>query len=230
MNDPRSSTQSYLNPYRENVLDIQQSRARDRFDVAKQQRASDAISAGAFGNSRFGLSEFEREKDFEREMSDQESQQLSQGFDQAQKLAADQQRFYTDLQRQQYDAAMQRASEQQSRQIAAQETQAKLGLDTASNLAGLDPTFQKYGTERLDLLRTVGSAEDARDQAALDLGYADFARQRDYPRENLNWLSTILQGSAQAAQDQYTTTYKPTPNPYNPLLGLGIGAMGMGGR
>jgi hypothetical protein len=229
VNDPRMSTQSYLNPYTENVLDVQQRRARDRFDAAKQQRASDAVSAGAFGGSRFGLSEFDREKEFERELSDQEAQQLAQGFSQAQSLAAAQQKYYTDLQRMQYNDAMQRAAEQQARQIAAQETQARLGLETARDLATLDPSLQRYGSERLQLLRTVGAAEDAREQAALDLGYADFARQRDYPRENLNWLSTILQGSAEVARDQYTTTYKPTPNPYNPLLGLGLGAMGLRG-
>jgi len=231
MSDPRRTTQSYLNPYIENVLDVQQRRARDRFSRARQGRASEAVSAGAFGGSRYGMSEFEKEKEFERELTEQEAQTLAGGFDQAQQLAATQQEFYTNLQRQQYIDAMRAAEEQQARQIAAQETQARLGQDVAGQLAALDPKLQAYGQDRVKMLREIGMADEARDQAALDLGYADFARQRDYPRENLRFLSTILQGSAQAAVPTTETTYTPKPNPYLGALGAGIGAYGlMGGK
>lgn len=222
MSDPRRTTQSYLNPYIENVLDVQQRRARDRFARARQGRAAEAVSAGAFGGSRYGMSEFEKEKEFERELADQEAEELARGFGQAQELATGQQRFYTDLQRQQYAEAMQRAAEQQARQIAAQETASRLGIDVAGQLASLDPRLQTFGQDRVKMLREIGMAEEAREQAALDLGYADFARQRDYPRENLRFLSTILQGSAQAATPTEETTFTRRPNPLNPLLGAGV--------
>ena len=227
-NDPRRQTQSYLNPYIENVLDVQQKRARERFSGQEQQRAKDAVSSGAFGNSRYDLTERQRAKEFERELSDQESASLASGYSQAQELAANQQKYYTDMQNKLYSDAMNRAAEQQVRQIAAQESQTRLGFDAGKSLAGLDPSLQKYGMERVAGLRLIGSADEARDQAALDLGYADFARQRDYPKENLNYLSQILQGTAVAGTDKYQTSYKPKPNPYNALLGLGTFAAGQG--
>ena len=74
--------------------------------------------------------------------------------------------------------------------------------------------------ESARLLEQIGKAEMAREQSELDIGYEDFIRQRDDPREALQFYSSILRGVpiSPSTDTQKFTQY----NPLQDILGTGI--------
>ena len=71
----------------------------------------------------------------------------------------------------------------------------------------------------------VGKDIQAREQAGLDIAYQDFIKQRDFPRENLTFLSSILRGVP--VQPSTETTQLQQYNPVKDLLGTGIAGLGL---
>ena len=65
----------------------------------------------------------------------------------------------------------------------------------------------------------------AREQAGLDTAYEDFVRQRDYPREQLQFYSSILRGVpvAPSTESQKFQAY----NPLQQALGTGIAGLSL---
>ena len=65
----------------------------------------------------------------------------------------------------------------------------------------------------------------AREQAGLDVAYEDFVRQRDYPREQIQFMSSVLRGVpvAPSTESQKFQSY----NPLQQALGTGISALGL---
>jgi hypothetical protein len=72
-------------------------------------------------------------------------------------------------------------------------------------------------------LAGVGGTLDQQTQQGLDLAFADFQNQRDYPRNQLNFYSGILRGVPISA-NQEVTNYQAPPNQLSQLLGAGLGA------
>ena len=75
------------------------------------------------------------------------------------------------------------------------------------------------------LLEQIGKDIQAQQQAGLDINYEDFVRQRDYPREQLQFYSSILRGVP--VQPSTETTKFQSYNPVQQLLGTGISALGL---
>lgn len=119
---------------------------------------------------------------------------------------------------------------------------------TVGNLAGQDAAIKgqagrdlgtltqaQYGMGAADsaALGAIGSQEQGMDQANLDLGYSDFQAQRDYPRQQVDWLNGILRG---LPHDTTTNTTAKAPlagAKYGPsdassILGLISAVKGMG--
>ena len=63
-------------------------------------------------------------------------------------------------------------------------------------------------------------------QRQLDMQYADFLRQRDYPVEVLGQYSNILRGLP-ITPSSTQTTYAPPPSMASQILGTGLGALGL---
>jgi hypothetical protein len=79
-------------------------------------------------------------------------------------------------------------------------------------------------------LQAVGDAQQAMNQANLTQGYQDFTAQRDYPREQTNWLANIIKGTTQ--QSGSTTQGQqiiPQASPISQIAGLGTTALGLYG-
>ena len=64
---------------------------------------------------------------------------------------------------------------------------------------------------------------DRQEQAGLDLAYEDFVRQRDMPREDLTFLSSILRGVPVQPSTE-TTKFQQ----YNVFKDIGTGIAGLG--
>lgn len=92
-------------------------------------------------------------------------------------------------------------------------------------LGGLGELFQNLEGQRLGAIGQAGQLQQSQAQTALDQAYQDFINQRDYGRNNLAFVSSILQGLPTGVNTQSDTiAYQ---NPVSNALGAGIGALGL---
>ena len=99
------------------------------------------------------------------------------------------------------------------------------GLRGAGVLAGLDRTEQALDMSRLKALSSVGDTRQALLQKAYDQQYEDFLAQREFPYQQLERFSAILQGLP--AQPTFSDRrFVPAANPTAQLLSTGLGAYG----
>ena len=109
----------YMNPYMQNVVDIQQREAQRQGDIAGTQRAGQAVRSGAFGGSRAGLMEAEAARNLATQKSDIQAQGQNAAFQNAQ------QQFN---QQQQANMQAQMANQGAGLQVGQQNLGAQLGV------------------------------------------------------------------------------------------------------
>jgi len=196
----------YMSPYMQQVVDVQKERA--ILDAQRQGagRAAQAVQAGAFGGSRAAVQEGMAQEALGRQLAEIQASGQQQAFEQAQ------QQFERD-----------RAARADAERLGL--GAAELAGGQARGLADLGRLAREGDIESARLLEQIGKDITARDQAGLDLAYQDFVRQRDFPRENLQFLSSILRGVPITPSTETTTIQ--AYNPIQQLLGTGISALGL---
>ena len=102
----------------------------------------------------------------------------------------------------------------------------ELGLKSAAQLAQLGGLEQQYGLRAADVLRQIGEQRQAQEQQLLDIGYSDFLSERDFPRQQLGYLSGIMHGVPVSPQSE-TSVYQRPPSAGQQLLGYGLGGLGL---
>jgi len=80
----------FMSPYMQNVVDIQQREARRAGDVAQQQLAAGAVSAGGFGGSRQAILEAEQQRNLQQQLGDIQARGLASAYEDAQNRLAQQ--------------------------------------------------------------------------------------------------------------------------------------------
>jgi len=198
--------QQYMSPYLQNVLDVQKRQAILDFNRQQAGRDADAVQAGAFGGSRQAVAQALAGEGLQRQLGEIQAVGQQKAFEQAQ------QQF-------ERDRAAQLAAERQ-------------GLSAAESLSGQSAQLAALGEkaragdiESAQLLEKIAKDRQAREQAGLDLAYEDFVRQRDMPREDLTFLSSILRGVPVTPSTE--TTKFQQYNPVKDLLGTGIAGLGL---
>jgi len=114
-----SNVSQYMNPYMQNVVDIQQREAQRQADIAGTQRAGQAVRSGAFGGSRAGLMEAEAARNLATQKGDIQAQGQNAAFQNAQ------QQFN---QQQQANLQAQMANQGAGLQVGSQNLNAQLGI------------------------------------------------------------------------------------------------------
>ncbi len=82
---PVGSVQDYMNPYLQNVVDIQAREARRTADIGRQSEQARLAQAGAYGGSRQAIMEAERQRNLGTQIGDIQSKGLMAAYEQAQK-------------------------------------------------------------------------------------------------------------------------------------------------
>ena len=198
--------QQYMSPYQQNVIDVQKAQAVLDFDRGQARRDAQAVQAGAFGGSRQAVQQALAGEDLQRRLGEIQAVGQQQAFEQAQ--------------------------QQFERDRAARESGERLGLSAAESatqqaqsLAALGDRARAGDVQAAQLLEQIGKDAQATKQAGLDLAYEDFVRQRDFPRESLTFLSSILRGVP--VQPSTETSKFQQYNPIRDLLGTGIAGLGL---
>jgi len=201
-----AAAQQYMSPYMQNVVNVQKQQA--ILDAQRQNaaRAAQAINAGAFGGSRQAVQSGIAQEALTRQLAEIQASGQQKAYESAQ------QQFVADR--------------------AARMDAEKLGLGAAEMVGAQGAQLAKLGQMARDgdvqaaqMLESIGKAQEARQQAGLDIAYEDFVRQRDYPREQLQFYSSILRGVP--VQPSTETTKFQSYNPVQQLLGTGISALGL---
>ena len=201
-----AAAQQYMSPYMQNVVDVQKQQA--ILDAQRQNanRAAQAVQAGAFGGSRQAVQQGLAQEALSRQLAEIQASGQQKAFESAQS--------------------------QFERDRAARESAERLGLGAAQSAAGQSAQLAQLGQmaregdiQAASLLEKIGRDVQAEKQAGLDLAYEDYVRQRDYPREQLQFYSSILRGIP--VQPSTETTKLQQYNPVQQLLGTGISALGL---
>ena len=193
--DP-TSTQAFMNPYQQQVIDEYTKEMQRQFDISRQGRAAQAVGAGAFGGGREGVLEAEAATGFQRQLGQGLAGLMSSGYQQAQ------------------NAAMQAFENQQRRgQLAAQ------NLGNIGRLqTGIGQMFGQFApissgvTERdVSTLARIGATERGIGQAERTADYQNLLRRYQQPFQALQFQSGVLGGFP-------TYDQSSTAQIYNPLL------------
>lgn len=197
---PDMDMSAYMSPYISNVLDVQKNRATQTFQEQQAGRDAAAVNAGAFGGDRRFVANSLAERDLNNQLQGIDAEGLQSAFDRATGL------FQND---------------ETNRRLGA-----GLGLEASGQLAGLETQKNDIVMNRAEALSGVGAKRQQREQAGLDMAYGDFQRQRDYPQQQLELYSRLINGTPVSASTS-TTVSEPAPDFLSQLLGLGLGGAGI---
>jgi hypothetical protein len=201
-----AAAQQYMDPYMQQVVDVQKNQAIREAQRQNAGRAADAVQAGAFGGSRQAIQQGLASEALSRQLGEIQASGQQQAFSQAQN--------------------------QFERDRTARADAERLGIGAAESASGQAAQMAQLGQMARDgdvqaasMLEKIGRDIQAEEQAGLDIAYEDFVRQRDYPREQLQFYSSILRGIP--VQPSTETTKFQSYNPIQQLLGTGISGLGL---
>ena len=103
--------------------------------------------------------------------------------------------------------------------------QEKARLDTLARFGiNVDAQEQALDLQRIGALQAAGADLRADQQRILDADYQDFLRQRDFPRDQLQFYSNILRGAQSGPMDRTVAQAQPPANQAGQLFNFLLGA------
>ena len=202
--DPTTAnTQDFMNQYQANVTQEALRQLDEQAQKAQNQLAGQAVRAGTFGGSRFGVQEAELAKNLQDIKSRRVFEDLSRNF-----LQAQQQAIGT-------------SEANRARQLQAAPIYGQLGTNVG-NIGAQQFGLQQQGIQ--SLLGT-GNVQRTRDQAVDDEAFRFQTAQALEPRQRVQFSSDILSRTP-SIQQSITQTPFPYTNPLTAAAGMGISALG----
>jgi len=237
------AVQSYMSPYQQAVVDVEKREAQRQSDIMGQKIGLDAAGIGSLGGYREAIMQAERERNLGQQLGDIQTrgsqsayEQAVRGFEADRAAQAQLENF-----RQQQALATETARRQaESMNLDQARAAAQIGQSAYGQLlsggqqqlaaAGMMGDFvaqrQAQEMERLRAMQTAGQIQRELNQRGLDVGYTDFLRQQAFPKEQLAFYSSMLQGLP-IAPGQISQSYGVTPSTTQQLLGSGIAGVGL---
>jgi len=205
--DP-SGIQQWMDPYQGAVTQEALKEIDRQAAMAQNRLGGQAVQAGAFGGSRFGIQQSELARGAQDMRSRRIFEDLSRNYQQAQ-------------------GAMQQANTQQLQQGQAfgQLGQATSGI--AGAMAGLGGQAQAMGQSDVNQLMGIGGLQQQQAQRGFDVNTANLQALQNAPYQQLSTGAGIMQQLIpQLGQGQQTVAPLAQTNPYMQAAGLTTGFMG----
>jgi hypothetical protein len=200
--------QAYMSPYIQNALQPQLAEMNRQYDITGLQQKRAATGAGAFGGSREALMRSENERNKNMAMN----AAIGSGYQNAFQAAQQAQQFGAGLGLQGLQGQLQGYG--QAGQAAA--TLGQLGQTQYGQQMGINQAQQQ-----------VGAIQQAQAQQGLDTAYQDFLKQKNYPYQQLAFMSDMTRGIPLSQTSQ--AMYSAPPSAVSQLGGLGMSALGIYG-
>ena len=197
----------FMDPYQQNVTQEALKEIDRQQQIAQNQLAGQAVKAGAFGGSRFGVAQSELARNAADLRSRRIFEDLSRNFQQAQAAsrAANQQRL-------------------QAGQVFGQLGRATSGIGGA--LAGLGAQTQALQGQDVNRLLGIGGMQQQQAQQELNVGTQNLAAMQNAPFQQLSTGAGILQQLLPNMVGQQTVAPLPQTNPFAQaagIVGTGVG-------
>jgi len=197
----------FMDPYQQNVTQEALKEIDRQQQMAQNQLAGQAVKAGAFGGSRFGVQQSELARNAADLKSRRIFEDLSRNFQQAQGAA--------------------RAANQQ--RIQAGQVFGQLGRGTSGiggALAGLGAQTQALQGQDVNRLLGIGGMQQQQAQQELNVGTQNLAAMQNAPFQQLSTGAGILQQLLPNMVGQQTVAPLPQTNPFAQaagIVGTGVG-------
>jgi len=193
----------YMDPYMQNVVDIQQREAQRTADIQGTQRGADAVKSGAFGGSRQAIMDAEAARNLSTQKGDIQARGLQDAYTRG--LG----QFNT-------EQALREGSRQFGAGVGLKGLEA--ALSASGRLGELGTAEFSQEMDALGALQRAGGQREAKDQSRLQTDYEEFLKKNKYPYEQLEFMSNIMRGTPYGTT---SSTYTPGPSFGQQLLGLG---------
>ena len=233
--------QGFMNPYATNVIDVAAKKFREEGARQQSKMGAQAAMSGGFGGSRAAVLSGMQQRTQTEGIGDLYSKGLSSAYESALKAAQEGRKRQIQGAQTQTQAAGQttaagnlaRSATGEMRQIGALQGQlggqqrqlmdsTRLLGDSARGL-GMDQISaagqrQKFGAADVASQLGVAGLQQGIDQRAMDVAYADFLREQAYPREQLNFLSGIINQTPYSSYSSAPEIYDD-PSNFDKFLG-----------
>lgn len=232
---PLGSVQDYMNPYLQNVTDVQSAEARRQAEIDRVKAAGRLTQAGAFGGSRQAIMEAEGARNLQTQLGGIQATGLQSAYDkalaqrlaesragvEAQQLGEQSRQFGAGQamtgaqQAAQYGLAGLQAGEA-SRQFGAGQAMTGAQLGAQYGLAGQQATeaAKQFGAKQgLDIFGAqmgAGATQRSIEQQALDAQKAQFEAQRADPYKQVQFQQSLIEGLPVGTTSSSTNTSSMT--------------------
>jgi hypothetical protein len=211
-----------MDPYMQAVVDTQKKKIQQEYQAGKAGRAAQAVQAGAFGGGRYGAQEAVAES----EMLDRMAEAQATGAQKAYESGMGQ--FRAEEAAKQQQAQLEMTADERaemSKQFAANFGQQgqELAMRAAQSQADVAKAQSDMDQAILKLQNAVGKEQQDLAQAELDAARARFESARDYDRQNVAFMNSIIRGTpvtVSSTSSQYSAT-----NPYAQAVGTGLAGL-----
>ena len=222
-----SDLSAYTNPFQQAVIDETMAEINRQGEIQRNSLAANAVNAGAFGGSRFGVQEAE----FGRNQQDVRARALAQLNQQnyAQAIQSAQQAFEAQQGRQGQASQLLSGIGQLTGQLGAQ--QAGIGGQQAGiggqQLASAE-LAQQTALKDLEMQQKLGAQQQGQQQSILNAQQINAQKQQLEPYSRVAFLSDIYKGapSTQTSLGSQVTPSPQQPSTFQQVAGLGTGLLG----
>ena len=223
----------YMNPYLQNALQPALQEMQRQYDITGTQQQGAATKAGAFGGSREAIMAAENQRNKNMGMN----QMIGQGYNTAYQNAQQQfntsqgQNLQANLANQQagltsaqtgaqYGQAANQLNEQSRQYGAGLGLQGlQTGLQAAGALGNLGGTQFNQQAQAIGLQGQMGGVQQQQQQNVLNQQYQDFLNQKQYPYQQLGFMSDTLRGLPLSQTSSATYT---NPSMLSQVAGVGL--------
>jgi hypothetical protein len=193
--DP-SQVQQYMNPYQQNVTQDALKEMDRQGAMAQNQLAGQAVGAGAFGGSRFGIQQAEQARNLQDIKSRRIFEDMSRNYQQA-------------------VGAMQAANTQRTQQAQGFANLGNVASGIGQRTGALGQAQQGAQAGDVQQLMGIGGMQQQLQQQGLNTGYQNQLNSMMEPYRRLSFGQQMLQGLApMGGTTQQTVAPMPTTNPY----------------
>jgi hypothetical protein len=190
----------YMNPYMNQILAPQLAEANRNYDISGVNQQAKATQAGAFGGSRGAIMAAENERNRNMGLQSIYGQGLNTAFNSAQN------QYNQNLQNQLAGYGMANQAAGQLGNLGTSQYQQNMGIN--------------------QLQAQYGGQQQAQEQRGLDTGYQDFLTQKNYPYQQLSFMSNLIRGTPMGMNSQ-SQVYQAPPTTAQTIGALGAGAIGL---
>lgn len=249
------TAEQYMDPYMRQVLDVQKREAAQEYQQGRAATAAEAVQAGAFGGSRFGVREAEQEAEYLDRLADIEATGMQTAYQQgreqfgAEQGMQQQQAQMEMTAQQQAEAARQQEEQfmQAAEQMTEQERQfaADMAMQVATNQETANQFAAQYGQDAVDMALRAADAQRVLGQTQQNVdiarNQAKFAIGQEEQRIAQMQLDQAFQDFVNARDNErqqlafYNAMLRGIPVPvqqetiaYQPSAGFGSQLAGLG--